>query len=55
MSFSVESTVISLIVRISVVLPAENGPVTTILTAVPPVRRRAFQACHHLQPPARRR
>src|SRR5438067_12548429 len=32
---SVESTVISLIVRISVVLPAENGPVTTIFTAVP--------------------
>src|SRR3954452_19386079 len=40
MSFSVERTVISLIVRISVVLPAENGPVTTILTAVPPCLRR---------------
>src|SRR3954468_17321646 len=40
MSFSVDSTVISLIVRISVVLPAENGPVTTILTAVPPCLRR---------------
>src|SRR5690348_4288443 len=40
MSFSVDSTVISLIVRISVVFPAENGPVTTILTAVPPCLRR---------------
>src|SRR3954469_3126280 len=40
MSFSVDRTVISLIVRISVVLPAENGPVTTILTAVPPCLRR---------------
>src|SRR2546423_15031579 len=40
MSFSVESTVISLMVRISVVLPAANGPVTTILTAWPPPRRR---------------
>src|SRR5947209_16480976 len=40
MPFSVDSTVISLIVRISVVLPAANGPVTTILTAVPVVRRR---------------
>src|SRR3954469_25625075 len=40
MSFSVDSTVISLIVRMSVVLPAENGPVTTILTALPPPRRR---------------
>src|SRR5437763_6765526 len=40
MPFSVDSTVISLIVRISVVLPAANGPVTTILTAVPAVRRR---------------
>src|SRR5437763_2637977 len=40
MPFSVDSTVISLIVRISVVLPAANGPVTTILTAVPWVRRR---------------
>src|SRR3954464_9290777 len=39
MPFSVESTVISLIVRISVVLPAANGPVTTIFTAVPAVRR----------------
>src|SRR6476469_9390950 len=37
---SVESTVISLIVRISVVLPAAKGPVTTILTAWPPLRRR---------------
>ena len=35
---SVESTVISLIVRISVVLPAANGPVTTTLTAWPPRR-----------------
>ena len=34
---SVESTVISLMVRIRVVLPAANGPVTTILTAVPAV------------------
>ena len=33
---SVESTVISLIVRISVVFPAANGPVTTTLTACPP-------------------
>src|SRR3954470_1592232 len=40
MSFSVESTVISLMVRMSVVLPAANGPVTTILTALPPPRRR---------------
>src|SRR3954447_4300662 len=40
MPFSVESTVISLMVRISVVLPAANGPVTTILTAVPALRRR---------------
>src|SRR5579862_8934988 len=40
MPFSVDSTVISLIVRISVVLPAANGPVTTIFTAVPLVRRR---------------
>src|SRR4051794_33462446 len=40
MSFSVDSTVISLIVRISVVFPAENGPVTTIFTAVPPCLRR---------------
>src|SRR3954447_9128367 len=40
MSFSVESTVISLMVRMSVVLPAENGPVTTIFTALPPPRRR---------------
>jgi hypothetical protein len=30
---SVDRTVISLIVRINVVLPAANGPVTTILTA----------------------
>src|SRR5438309_3674505 len=40
MPFSVDSTVISLIVRIKVVLPAANGPVTTILTAVPAERRR---------------
>src|ERR1700760_3130527 len=40
MPFSVDSTVISLIVRINVVLPAANGPVTTIFTAVPAVRRR---------------
>src|SRR3954453_15541056 len=40
MPFSVDSTVISLIVRMRVVLPAENGPVTTILTAVPAERRR---------------
>src|SRR5205823_3041886 len=40
MPFSVDSTVISLIVRISVVLPAANGPVTTIFTAVPLARRR---------------
>src|SRR5471030_2876945 len=42
MSFSVESTVISLIVRMSVVFPAANGPVTTILTAwaLPPRRPR---------------
>jgi hypothetical protein len=40
MSFSVDSTVISLMVRIRVVLPAENGPVTTILTAVPLCLRR---------------
>ena len=33
---SVDSTVISLIVRISVVLPAANGPVMTTLTAWPP-------------------
>ena len=46
---SVESTVISLIVRISVVLPAANGPVTTTLTAWPP-RRRAACGCH-LEPP----
>src|SRR3954462_2853996 len=39
MPFSVDCTVISLIVRISVVLPAANGPVTTILTAVPWLRR----------------
>src|SRR4051794_39239099 len=42
MPFSVDRTVISLMVRISVVLPAENGPVTTILTAVPWERRRGF-------------
>lgn len=35
-SCSVDSTVISLMVRISVVLPAADGPVTTILTAVLP-------------------
>src|SRR5450755_1474115 len=42
MSFSVDSTVISLIVRMSVVFPAANGPVTTILTAwaLPPRRPR---------------
>src|SRR3954468_3458411 len=40
MPFSVDSTVISLIVRISVVLPAAKGPVTTIFTAVPALRRR---------------
>src|SRR3954453_11923781 len=40
MPFSVDSTVISLIVRISVVLPSANGPVTKIFTAVPCVRRR---------------
>jgi hypothetical protein len=40
MSFSVDSTVISLIVRMRVVLPALNGPVTTIFTAVPPCLRR---------------
>src|SRR5882762_4726112 len=44
MSFSVERTVISLIVRIKVVLPAANGPVTTILTAWPPSRRRRVAA-----------
>src|SRR3954465_5331058 len=40
MPFSVDSTVISLIGRMGVALPAENGPVTTILTAVPAERRR---------------
>src|SRR3982750_3392516 len=40
MPFSVDSTVISLMVRMRVVLPAANGPVTTIFTAVPEVRRR---------------
>src|SRR3954468_14279717 len=40
MPFSVDSTVISLIVRMRVVLPAAKGPVTTILTAVPAERRR---------------
>src|SRR3954470_3445394 len=40
MPFSVDNTVISLIVRMRVVLPAENGPVTTIFTALPPPRRR---------------
>src|SRR5665213_3418253 len=42
MSFSVDSTVISLMVRIRVVLPAANGPVTTIFTAcaLPPLRPR---------------
>src|SRR5450631_2332631 len=42
MSFSVDNTVISLIVVIRVVLPAENGPVTTIFTAwaLPPLRPR---------------
>src|SRR3954466_13255078 len=40
MPFSVDRTVISLIVRMRVVLPAANGPVTTIFTAVPDVRRR---------------
>src|SRR3954452_9459322 len=48
--FSVDRTVISLIVRISVVLPAENGPVTTILTAVPAERRR-FLVVLMSQPP----
>ena len=42
MSFSVDRTVISLMVRMRVVLPAENGPVTTILTAVPPCLRRCL-------------
>src|SRR3954467_4250289 len=42
MPFSVGSTVISLRVRIRVVLPAANGPVTTIFTAVPAVRRRGL-------------
>ena len=41
---SVESTVISLMVRISVVLPAANGPVTTIFTACPPRRLRVLLA-----------
>src|SRR6185437_5727074 len=42
MSFSVDNTVISLIVRISVVFPAAKGPVTTIFTAwaLPPRRPR---------------
>src|SRR3954453_15859248 len=40
MPFSVDSTLISLNVRMRVVLPAANGPVTTILTAVPAERRR---------------
>jgi len=40
MSCSADRTVVSLIVRIRVVLPAENGPVTTIFTAVPPCLRR---------------
>src|SRR5947209_10762205 len=40
MPFSVDKTVISLMVRMRVVLPAANGPVTTILTAVPAERRR---------------
>ena len=35
MSRSVESTVISLMLRMRVVLPAANGPVTTILAAWP--------------------
>src|SRR5947209_1862420 len=39
MSFSVDRTVISLIVRIRVDLPAAKGPVTTILTACPLERR----------------
>src|SRR3954454_14801126 len=42
MPFSVDSTVISLIVRMRVVLPAANGPVTTIFTAVPAERRRGL-------------
>ena len=41
---SVDSTVISLMVRISVVLPAANGPVMTTLTAWPPCRRRCLVA-----------
>src|SRR4051812_5208910 len=49
--FSVDRTVISLIVRISVVLPAENGPVTTILTAVPAERRRIRLLAVMSQPP----
>ena len=44
---SVESTVISLIVRISVVLPAANGPVTTTLTAWPPRRRGCVAVATH--------
>src|SRR5581483_4192440 len=37
---SVDRTVISLMVRIRVVFPAANGPVTTIFTAVPDPRQR---------------
>src|SRR5579883_1072277 len=46
-SFSVERTVISLIVRISVVLPAAKGPVITIFTAwaLPPRRPRLIVTC----------
>ncbi len=47
MSRSVDRTVISLMVRIRVVLPAENGPVTTILTAVPSAAAAARSGRHH--------
>src|SRR5581483_12115226 len=47
---SVDRTVISLMVRIRVVFPAANGPVTTIFTAVPDPRRRVRFAIF-LQPP----
>ena len=57
MSFSVDSTVISLIVRIRVVLPAANGPVTTILTAwaLPPRRPRFTDIRYSPRTPAMRR
>src|SRR3954464_6411814 len=51
MPFSVDNTVISLIVRMSVVFPAANGPVTTIFTAVPAVRRRMRLVALMSQPP----